>query len=56
VEFRKFPDEVMAVFQQYSEEVVSDMVSSDPISQKAYASYKKFQDQITDYSQYNEKI
>jgi len=56
VEFRKFPDEVMAVFQQYSEEVVSDMVSSDPISQKAYESYKKFQDQITDYSQYNEKI
>lgn len=56
VEFRKFPDEVLSVFQQYSEEVVTDMVSGDPISRKAYESYKKFQDQITDYAQYNEKI
>jgi TRAP-type mannitol/chloroaromatic compound transport system substrate-binding protein len=56
VEFRKFPDEVLAVFQQYSQEVVNDMTSGDPLSRRAYESYKKFQDQFTDYSRYNEKI
>lgn len=56
VDFRKFPDEVLAVFRRYSEEVVNEMTTKDEASSKAYASYKKFQDQFNDYAQYNEKI
>jgi len=56
VAFRKFPDEVMSVFQQYSEEVLNDMVSGDPTSSKVYKSYKKYQEQFTNYARYNEKI
>ncbi|WPP53607.1 TRAP transporter substrate-binding protein [Catalinimonas niigatensis] len=56
VDFRKFPDEVLAVFRRYSEEIVNEMTNKDTASHKAYASYKKFQDQFNDYAQYNEKI
>ncbi len=56
VDFRKFPDEVLAVFRQYSEEVVNEMIAADTASRKAYTSYKKFQEQFNDYAQYNEKI
>jgi TRAP-type mannitol/chloroaromatic compound transport system substrate-binding protein len=56
VDFRKFPDEVLNVFRRYSEEIVNEMIADDEASRKAYASYKKFQNQITDYAQYSEKI
>ncbi|MDF9800702.1 TRAP-type mannitol/chloroaromatic compound transport system substrate-binding protein [Catalinimonas alkaloidigena] len=56
VDFRKFPDEVLNVFRQHSEEVVNEMIENDAPSRKAYESYKKFQLQFNDYAQYNEKI
>lgn len=56
VDFRKFPDEVLNVFRQHSDEVVNELVTSDAASGKAYDSYKKFQAQFNDYAQYNEKI
>jgi len=43
VDFRKFPDDVLAVLKKYTEEVLQEMTDSDPMSKKVYDSYKKFQ-------------
>ena len=56
VELRKFPDDVLDIFRQYSQEVVNGIIAHDPLSKKAYDSYKAFQERLVDFSQYTEKI
>ncbi|MEM9832198.1 MAG: TRAP transporter substrate-binding protein [Bacteroidota bacterium] len=56
VQFRRFPDDVLATFRKYSEEVVADLTGQDPLARKAYESYAKFQQQMAQYTPYNEQI
>ena len=45
VEVRKFPDEVLALIKQLSDEVVAEVAEKDPMSKKAYDSFRQFRDQ-----------
>ncbi len=56
VQFRKFPDEVLGTFKDITEGVLAEIVANDPPSRKAYDSYRKFQQQMNSYAQYNEKL
>ena len=56
VEFRRFPDDVLATFRKYSEEVVTDMTQQDPLAKRAYESYAAFQKQMSRYTPYGEQI
>ncbi len=43
VKVEKFSDDVLDSFKKYSEEVIEEIVTSDPMSKKVYDSYSKFQ-------------
>ena len=54
--YRRFPDEVLATFKAYTEEILDDLVTGDPLSQRIYDNYRAFQESVGDYAQYNERI
>ncbi len=56
VEIQKFPDSVLDIFRKNSKEVVNEIIANDPLGKKAYDSYKAFQEKVSDFSQYTEKI
>ncbi len=56
VQFKKFPDDVLATFRKHTDEVLSDITQASAWNQKVYDSYQKFQKQMSDYSPFNEKI
>lgn len=43
VDFRKFPDDVLRTLRKYNDEVVQEIVDSDPMSKKVFDSYNKYQ-------------
>jgi TRAP-type mannitol/chloroaromatic compound transport system substrate-binding protein len=43
VQLRKFPDEVLKTLRQYSREVMDELVATDPMSKKVFASFESFQ-------------
>lgn len=49
IDFRKFPDEVLAALKKATGEVLSDLVSSDKLSKKVYDSYNTFEKSITQW-------
>jgi len=56
VQFRQFPDDVLAAFRKYSGEVVADLTEQDSLARRAYESYASFQQQMSRYTPYNEQI
>lgn len=56
VQYRRFPEPVLSTFKQYTEEILDDMVTGDPISQRIYDNYREFQQSVGQYATYNERI
>ncbi len=55
VQFRSFPDEVLAVLKEKSIEVVDELVASNKDVARAYESYKKFQDGVKEWHKISEE-
>ncbi len=49
VKLRRLPDDVLLALAKASEEAMEDLVASDPMSAKVYASYKTFYDGVRAY-------
>ncbi len=56
VQLREFPDEVIETLRQKTTEVIYQMIDSDPLSKKVYASYRDFQLKSQKYSLTTEKM
>ncbi len=56
VEVREFSKETLDALRGYTDEVLKDMVGDDPLSKEVYASYSKFQDDISKWSKVTEKV
>ncbi len=46
VEIRRFPDDVMAVLRDHTRQMLEEQAARDPLSAKAYDSYRGFRDQV----------
>ncbi len=55
-ELLKFPDEVLEGLRRYAAEVFEELVETDPFSQKVLASYNKFRQEISPWSDISEKV
>lgn len=55
VKFRTFPPEVLEALKQSTHQVISAIISADPQSKKVYDSYKKFHDEIREWTGIAEK-
>jgi len=44
----KFPDEVLKVLRQKTDEVITEIVEADPFNKKIFESYRKFQNLTTE--------
>lgn len=42
VQFKKFPPDVLEAFKKYSDEVIAEITTSDPLSKKVYDSYSAY--------------
>ena len=56
VDIRNFPREVLRQLRIYTEEILDEMTTSDPLAKKIYASYKKFRDGAVAWSELTEKV
>lgn len=52
----KFPDEVLAGLKRFSNEVIQELVDTDPFSKKVYESYHRFRENMTAWSNITEKV
>ena len=52
---REFPADVLNKLQTLSDEVVAEVASADPLSQKVYDSYKTYRDQVKAYHAVSEQ-
>ena len=50
VDFRKFPDDVLKTLRKYNDEVIQEIVDSDPMSKKVFDSYNKYQKATSNWS------
>ncbi len=55
VEVRRLPDDVLAELKQRSLEAVAGIVDEKPISQRIFASYQTFYDQVIEYHEISER-
>ncbi|TNC84468.1 MAG: ABC transporter substrate-binding protein [Thalassolituus sp.] len=55
VDVREFPADVLNKLQTLSDEVVAEVASADPLSQKVYDSYKTYRDQVKAYHAVSEQ-
>lgn len=55
VELRKFPDDVLAQLKKVSDEVVAEIADKDAMSKKVYESFKRFRDQVSQWSDVSER-
>ena len=55
VSVRKLSDEVLSGLFDISQQVISDVTASDPISKKVYESFSAFQKKVTGWSEWTEK-
>ncbi len=56
VQLRKFPDEVLRAFRAFSEEVVDELVSTDPMSRKVFESFDTFRRDVSGWAEVSEKV
>ncbi len=52
---KQFPPEVIAQLRKYSQEVIEEVIASDPFSKKVYESFSKFQKQQLRWSKISEQ-
>ncbi len=55
IEFIKFSDDIMNGLKKYSDEVINELITSDPLSKKVYESYSSFQKKISPWTDMVEK-
>jgi TRAP-type mannitol/chloroaromatic compound transport system substrate-binding protein len=55
VQLRPFPDDVLKAFKNYSQEVLDDLTSKDPMSKKVFESYDKFRKEVSAWAETSEK-
>ena len=56
VDIRKFPDEVMQKLKGLSQEVITELIESDPLSRKVYDHFSAFRKKMNSWSAMSEKI
>lgn len=56
VQLRQFPDEVLQTLRKFSQEVVDEVVETDPMSKKVFESFSAFRKNVTGWSQVSEKV
>lgn len=56
VEFRQFPDEVLAALKSYTQDSISEIIETDPISKKVYDDQTKFREGVSQWSSISEKM
>jgi len=55
-EIRPFPQEVLRQLRLYTDEVIREVVDSEPFAKRVYESYDKFRRQASDYSAITERM
>ncbi|MDW3645773.1 MAG: TRAP transporter substrate-binding protein [Bacteroidia bacterium] len=55
IEIRTFPKEVLQTLRSYTDEAVEELISKDPMSRKAYASYDAFRKRSAKWYEVTEK-
>ena len=55
VDVRRFPEDVLASLRQTSDEVVAEVASADPLTQKVYDSYRNFRDNVIAWHDVSER-
>lgn len=53
---RKYPDDVLNALRLKSQEVLNEIIESDEDSKRIYSAFKKFQSEISGWSEYSESI
>ncbi len=56
VDIRNYPKEVLDQLRIYTDEVVAELVESDPFAERVYASYQDFRQKATVWSKVTEKV
>lgn len=54
VRLKRFPEDVLKAFKRYTEEVLEELVSADPLSKKVYRSFKSFQKDVLEWAKVSE--
>ena len=55
IQFREWPEDILNKLKEFSVEVLEEMASNDPMSRKVYDSYKKFKNDIYDWTEISER-
>jgi TRAP-type mannitol/chloroaromatic compound transport system substrate-binding protein len=55
IKLRKFPDDVLKAFGRYTEEVLHELTSSDPLSRKVYESFSAFKKAVAGWAEVSEE-
>ncbi len=55
VKLKRFPDDVLKSFKQYSDEVIQEVIATDPMSRRVYQSFKSFRKRLSDWSKISEE-
>jgi len=55
-EVRRFPQPVLKALKGFTEEAVNELVGSDPIAKKVYASYNAYRKKMNKWSEITEKV
>ncbi len=55
VKLTRFPDEVLSAFRKFSNEVIQELVESDPASRRVYDSYRKFRREVSSWAEISER-
>lgn len=56
VQLKKFSDPILNTLRQYAQEVVDEVIASDAMSKKVYASFDTFRKNVTGWANVSEKI
>ncbi|MDP4680026.1 MAG: TRAP transporter substrate-binding protein [Cyclobacteriaceae bacterium] len=56
VDIRQFPEEVMRKLKSLSDEVIAELIESDPLSKRVYEHFDGFRQQIKGWSKMSEKV
>lgn len=56
VAIKKFPDDVLNAFRQFSAEVIAEITAQDALSKKVYESFEQFRKQMTSWAEISEKV
>ena len=56
VQFRRFPEDVMATLRKNTAEVINEIIAKDEFTKKVYDSLSAFQSRASTWSKYSEKV